>query len=64
MHFKGNKVAIDLQLKSEFPVLGLSGSPLYLKNVKCQNNRKENDLFQLLFLSSHAQWVRSLHTLN
>ena len=24
----------------------------------------ECDLFQLLFLSSHSQWVRSLHTLN
>ena len=23
----------------------------------------ENDLFELLFLSSHSQWVRSLHTL-
>uniref|UniRef100_A0A4W5QGF4 Dedicator of cytokinesis 6 n=1 Tax=Hucho hucho TaxID=62062 RepID=A0A4W5QGF4_9TELE len=28
------------------------------------NNSRENDLFQLLFLSSHSQWVRTLHTLN
>ena len=34
--------------------LGQLGSPLDFKNVKCQNNR-ENDLFQLLFLSSHSQ---------
>ena len=34
------------------------------KNVKCQNNSRENDFFQLLFLSSHFQWVRSLHTLD
>ncbi|CDR00294.1 unnamed protein product, partial [Oncorhynchus mykiss] len=24
---------------------------------KCQNNSRENDLFQLLFLSSHSQWA-------
>ena len=44
-------------------VLDQLGSPLYFKNVKCQNNSRVNDLFQLLFLSSHSQWVRSLHTL-
>ena len=27
------------------------GSPLYFKNVKCQNNSRENYLFQLVFLS-------------
>ena len=48
----------------KFPVLGQLGSQLHLKNVKCQNNSRENDLFQLFFLSSHSQWVRSLHTLN
>ena len=46
----------------KFPVLGQLGSPLYFKNVKCQNNSRENYFFQLLFLSSHSQWVRSLHT--
>ena len=44
--------------------LGQLGSPLDFKNVKCQNNNRENYLFQLLFLSSHFQWVRSLHTFN
>ena len=48
----------------KIPVKGQLGSPLYFKNVKCQNNSRENDLFQLLFLSSHCQWVRSVHTLN
>jgi hypothetical protein len=27
-------------------------------------NGRENDLFQLLLLSSHSQWVKSLHALN
>jgi hypothetical protein len=31
-------------------VLGQLGSPHYFKNVKCQNNSRENYLFQLLFL--------------
>ena len=39
--------------RKKFPVLGQLGSPLYFKNVKCQNNCRENDSFQLLFLSSH-----------
>ena len=39
---------------TKFIVLGQLGSPLYFKNVKCQNNTRENDLFQLLFLSSHS----------
>jgi hypothetical protein len=43
-------------------VLGQLGWPLHFKNVKCQNNSRE--WFQLLFLSSHSQWVRSLHTFN
>uniref|UniRef100_A0A8C7QAT9 Uncharacterized protein n=1 Tax=Oncorhynchus mykiss TaxID=8022 RepID=A0A8C7QAT9_ONCMY len=47
-----------------FVTLCQLGSPLYFKNVKCQKNSRENDLFQLLLLSSHSQWVRSLHTLN
>ncbi|CDQ66549.1 unnamed protein product [Oncorhynchus mykiss] len=38
----------------KIPVLG---SPLYFRNVKCQNNSRENYLFQLLFLSSHSQCV-------
>ena len=48
--------------RKKFPVLGHLGSPLYFKNVKVQNNSREKDLLQLLFLSSHSQWVRSLHT--
>jgi hypothetical protein len=36
-------------------------SPLYFKNVKCQNNSRENDSFHILFCSSHSQWVRSSH---
>ena len=35
----------------KIPVLGQLGSPLFFKNVKYQNNSRENDLFQLLFLS-------------
>ena len=44
--------------------LGQLRSPLYFMNVKCQNNSREKDIFQMLFISSHSQWVRSLHTLN
>ena len=38
-------------------------SPLYFKNVKCQNISRENDLFQVLFLWPHSQWVGSLHSI-
>ena len=38
----------------KIPVLGQLETPLNFKNVKCQNNSRENYLFQLLFLSSHS----------
>ena len=43
--------------------LGQLGSQMYFKNLKCQNKSRENDLFQLLFIYSHSQWVRSLHAI-
>ena len=59
-----NSVSQFLTFNSKFPVLGQLGSPLYFKNVKSQNNSRENDLFPLLFILSHSQWVRRIHTLN
>ena len=61
---KGFSQLLAFNHSKKFPVLGQLGSLLYFKNVKCQNNSRENDLFQLLFLSSHSQWVRRLHTIN